>query len=100
MAQETMVSVGRKKERMFLLLTGIILGLLFIRLFYVEQQNFTDVSARLHDGTMVNLNAKNPAKNIRALLEKGYYFEDKRDIDLIENIIAERATVGSKFENI
>ncbi|MES2276146.1 MAG: FtsW/RodA/SpoVE family cell cycle protein [Bacteroidota bacterium] len=100
MEQEIVIQVSRKKERLFLLLIAAVLGLLFVRLFYIEQNNFTDVNKRLQDGTMVNLNAKNPAKNIRNLLEKGYYFEDKRDIDLIENIIADRITTGGKFENI
>jgi cell division protein FtsW (lipid II flippase) len=92
--------VNRKKERIFLLLIALILGLLFIRLYTVEQRNFTDVAARLQDGSMVNLNAKNPAKNIRTLLQKGYYFEDERDVDLIENTLADRLTAGSKFDNI
>jgi len=100
MEQEKINAVNRNKERLFLLLTAVVLGLFFARLFYVEQRNFTDVSRRLEDGTMVNLNAKDPAKNIRSLLEKGYYFDDKRDIDLVENIIANRVTLGSKFENI
>ena len=100
MEQETIASVSRKKERLFLALIGFVLVLLFGRLYYIEQKNFTDVDKRLQDGTMVNLNAKNPAKNVRALLERGYYFEDKRDIDLIEKVIADGVTAGSKFENI
>lgn len=100
MDQETTIPFGRKKERLFLALIAFILMLLFGRLYYIEQKNFTDVAKRLHDGTMVNLNAKNPAKNVRTLLERGYYFEDKRDIDLIEKVIAERIKAGSKFENI
>ncbi|MCC8426871.1 FtsW/RodA/SpoVE family cell cycle protein [Mucilaginibacter sp. UR6-11] len=100
MDQEIITPVNRTKERLFLSLIALVLLLLFGRLFYIEQKNFTDVAKRLQDGTMVNLNAKNPAKNIRTLLERGYYFDDKRDVDLIEKIIAERITTGSKFENI
>jgi cell division protein FtsW (lipid II flippase) len=100
MEQNTLTPAGRKKERLFLALIAFVLALLFGRLYYIEQNNFTDVNRRLKDGTMVNLNAKNPARNIRTLLEKGYYFEDKRDIDLIEKVIAERNTTNSKFENI
>ncbi|MES2375921.1 MAG: FtsW/RodA/SpoVE family cell cycle protein [Bacteroidota bacterium] len=100
MDQETTIPVGRKKERLFLSLIAFVLILLFGRLYYIEQRNFTDVAKRLQDGTMVNLNAKNSAKNVRRLLERGYYFEDKRDIDLIEKVIAERAKAGRKFENI
>jgi cell division protein FtsW (lipid II flippase)/cell division protein FtsI/penicillin-binding protein 2 len=100
MEQETIIPVGRKKERLFLTLIGFVLALLFGRLYYIEQKSFTDVTKRLQDGTIVNLNAKHQAKNVRLLLERGYYFEDKRDIDLIEKIVAERVKVGSKFENI
>lgn len=100
MEQNIPVKASRKKERIFLLLIAIVLGALFARLFYMEQNNFADVDKRLQDGSMVNLNAKNPAKNIRTLLEKGYYFEDKRDADLVENILADRITPGSRFENI
>ncbi|MDB5136342.1 MAG: cell cycle protein [Mucilaginibacter sp.] len=100
MEQERSTPVSRKKERLFLLLIAIVLGLLFCRLFFVFQRNFTDVDKRLGEGTMVNLNASDPAKNTRLLLEKRYYFEDKRDIDLIENVLAERINTGKKFENI
>lgn len=92
--------VSRKKERLFLLLAGIILSLFFIRLFFVLQRNFADVDKRLQDGTMVNLNAPNPAQNLKRLLEKGYYFEDENDINLIENIVAQRINTGKKFDNI
>src|SRR5476649_1385171 len=100
MEQERSIPVSRKKERLFLLLIAIVLGLLFCRLFFVLQRNFTDVDKRLGEGTMVNLNASDPAKNTRLLLEKRYYFDDKRDIDLIENVLAERIKTGKKFENI
>ncbi|MCR8558116.1 FtsW/RodA/SpoVE family cell cycle protein [Mucilaginibacter sp. BJC16-A38] len=91
---------SRKKERIFLLLTTILLGLLFGRLYVVLQQNFKDVDRRLKDGTMVNLNAPNPARNLKNLLVKGYYFEDQKDVDLIEQTVATKTTVGSKFDNI
>lgn len=94
------VPANRKKERVFLLMIAAVLALLFVRLYYIEQKNFTDVNKRLQDGSMVNLNAKNPSKNIRVLLEKGYYFEDKQDIDLIENVIAGALKGGGRFENI
>ncbi|QKJ33097.1 FtsW/RodA/SpoVE family cell cycle protein [Mucilaginibacter mali] len=100
MEQEAKPLIGRKKERMFLLLIAAVLGLLFVRLYIIEQKNFADVDKRLQDGTMVNLNAKKPAKSIRGLLEKGYYFEDKRDIDLVEDVFADRLTAGYQFENI
>jgi len=91
---------SRKKERFFLLLIGIALLLLFIQLFFIEQRNFTDVGQRLHDGTMINLNTGNVAKNVSALLKKGYYFEDQKDIDLIESTIAAKVKEGYRFDNI
>ena len=91
---------ARKKERVFLFLTTILLALLFGRLFFVQQQNFTDVDKRLKDGTMVNLNAPRPAQNLASLLRKGYYFDDEKDISLIENTVAERTKAGIKFDNI
>ena len=91
---------SRNKERIFLLLVGIILFLLFLRLFYVEQRNFTDVGQRLQDSTMINLNTGNLAKSINSLLQKGYYFEDQKDIDLIENAVAKNVSAKNKFDNI
>jgi len=91
---------SRKKERLFLLLVGIVLLMLFIRLFYIEQRNFTNVGQRLRDGTMINLNAGRLAENLSSLLKKGYYFEDQKDIDLVENTIAGKIKAGNKFDNI
>ena len=90
--------VSRGRERIFLMLTGLILFGLFVRLFYVLQESFQDVDQRLQDGTMVNLNKDNPAGNVARLLEKGYYFEDKRDINLIESTIAKQPP-GKNFDN-
>ncbi len=91
---------SRKKERLFLLLIGVALFMLSVRLFYVEQRNFTDVDRRLKDGTMINLNAGSLARNISALLKKGYYFEDPRDISLVKRTVAAAAKAGNKFDNI
>ncbi|NCD72422.1 FtsW/RodA/SpoVE family cell cycle protein [Mucilaginibacter agri] len=91
---------SRSKERIFLLLIALMLGALFCRLYMVEQNNFVDVDSRLKDGTMVNLNAKNPAQNFSKLLAKGHYFEDENDIKLIESVVAERTAQGRKFDNI
>ncbi|MDR3696101.1 FtsW/RodA/SpoVE family cell cycle protein [Mucilaginibacter sp.] len=100
MKPEATTPISRKKERLFLILTGIILLLLFIRLFYVEQKNFTDVGQRLKDGTMINLNAPYLAQNLSVLLKKGYYFEDQNDISLIEHTLANNLNNGLKFDNI
>lgn len=91
---------SRKKERIFLFFTTVILALLFGRLYMVLQQNFTDVDRRLNNGTMVNLNAPKPARNLARLLQTGYYFEDKKDIDLIEQTVAKQEKAGNEFDNI
>lgn len=94
------VPAGRGKERLFLLLVTLIFALLFYRLYTVIQLRFADVDKRLQDGTMVNLNSKDPATQLRRLLEKGYYFDDKRDVDLIEATVANQIGVGQKVDNI
>ncbi|QJD94870.1 FtsW/RodA/SpoVE family cell cycle protein [Mucilaginibacter robiniae] len=91
---------SRWQERLFLLLITLILALFFYRLYTVLQLRFADVDKRLHEGTMVNLNAKNPAARLREVLEKGYYFEDKRDVDLIEATVAQSINTGEKIDNI
>lgn len=79
---------GRGLERLFLSLNSIVLGLLFFNLFTVLQRDFEEVPKRLREGTLVNLNDDNPDQRIKALLRKGYYFEDQRDIDLISSVVA------------
>ncbi|RYE19135.1 MAG: FtsW/RodA/SpoVE family cell cycle protein, partial [Sphingobacteriales bacterium] len=91
---------ARNKERIFLLLITIIFSLFFYRLHTVLQERFADVDKRLADGTMVDLNAKDPARNLRRLLERGYYFEDKRDIDLVEASVANSINTGEQIDNI
>jgi len=100
MEQGGTIPISRKKERLFLILTGIIILLLFTRLFFIEQKNFTDVSQRLKDGTMINLNAPKIAQNLSLLLKRGYYFVDQNDINLIENTVANNVKPGNKFDNI
>ncbi|HVE60477.1 MAG TPA: FtsW/RodA/SpoVE family cell cycle protein, partial [Chitinophagaceae bacterium] len=79
---------GRNLERFFLLMICIVLGLLCFNLFNVLKRDFKDVHQRLADGTMVNLNDKNTDQRIRNLLEKGFYFEDPRDVQLVYSTIA------------
>ncbi|RVT97361.1 cell cycle protein [Mucilaginibacter limnophilus] len=101
MEQDKAVPVIRRStERVFVLLVAIILSLFFYRLYTVLQLRFADVDNRLKDGTMINLNDKNPAITIRHLLEKGYYFDDKRDIDLIEATVANAITPDVKIDNV
>lgn len=90
----------RNIERLFLVSVAILLTLFFFRLYTVLQHRFADVETRLKDGTMVNLNAKDPATAVRSLLEKGYYFDDKRDIDLIEATIRRSIKPGVPINNI
>lgn len=78
----------RTNERIFIFLITVVLGALFFTLFNTLQRGFTDVDTRLNNGTMINLNSKNAGQNMSRLLQKGYYFEDKKDIDLIETAVA------------
>ncbi len=92
--------MNRRSERIFLLVISITLCLFFYQLYKVIQTKFTDVESRLRAGTMVNLNAKNPATQLKNLLEKGYYFEDPRDIDLIEATVAKAAKNNKELDNV
>ena len=74
-------------ERLFLLLNTLVLGLLFLSLYLVLQRDFQDVAKRLENGTMVNLNDKDPGKRIKILLQKNHYFDESKDINLVESIV-------------
>jgi cell division protein FtsW (lipid II flippase) len=101
MAAEQPITPSRNKERLFLLLIMVVLLVLFVRLFYVLQDSFADVPKRLQDGTMVNLNGKNAAENFAQMLKKGYYFDDQKDINLIEGVLAESSASSiEKYDNI
>lgn len=76
------------RKHFFIILITTVLGALFFTLYHTLQRNFADVAIRLENGTMVNLNHKNPGGLIKTLIEKGYYFEDKKDIRLIENVVS------------
>src|SRR3954464_4818669 len=80
--------ISRNSERFFLFVSTIVIGILFYQLYQVLQQDFKDVSKRLANGTMMDLNQGNPGEHIKTLLEKGFYFKDKRDIDLIGTVVA------------
>ena len=87
MAQAT-PRITRNKERIFLLANTILLGLLFFTLFNVLQRDFAEVPQRLSNGTMINLKSNDPGGNMQTLLERGYYFDDKRDVELVRSIVA------------
>ena len=76
-------SVNRNTERIFLLLISTVMAVLFYKMYLVLNADFTEVPSRLKDGTMINLNDPHPAENMKTLLQKGRYFRDERDIDLI-----------------
>ena len=42
---------SRKKERLFLLVTAVVMSFLFISLYMVLQRDFKDVQQRLEEGT-------------------------------------------------
>jgi cell division protein FtsW (lipid II flippase) len=100
MDQVNSTSYSRLSERIFLLLIACVFALLFFKLYSSLQRNFSDVPSRLSDGTMINLNAKDPADQMAALLQKGHYFEDQKDIDLIQAVMADVAAPGQVFLNI
>ena len=78
---------SRHTERLFLLLITIVMGFLFFQLFSLLKKDFADVPKRLSDGTMMNLNDVKPGEHINTLLQKGFYFSDAKDINLISTIV-------------
>jgi cell division protein FtsW (lipid II flippase) len=100
MEPDKILTTSRLKERLFILLIAVLFLFLFFRLFTVLQLRFADVDKRLQDGTMVNLNSKDPAGKIHDLLTKGYYFDDKRDIELITTTVGNNIGVGAQIDNV
>ncbi|MCW3108257.1 MAG: cell cycle protein, partial [Segetibacter sp.] len=78
---------SRNLERFFLFVLSIVMIVLFYQLFSVLKLDFADVSKRLANGTMMNLNDDKPGERIKTLLQKGFYFRDNRDINLISNVV-------------
>jgi len=91
---------GRTTERLFLILNTLVLSLLFFQLYRVLGREFEDTDSRLSKGTIVNLNAPQVRAGTAALLKKGYYFSDVKDINLIADIIGQAAKGGSHIDNI
>jgi hypothetical protein len=100
MEPDKVQTVSRWNERIFLLLVSVLFVFLFFRLHTVLQTRFADVDKRLQDGTMINLNAPDPAGQLKKLLTKGYYFEDNRDIDLITATVANASGGTTQIDNI
>ncbi|MEP6466099.1 MAG: cell cycle protein, partial [Parafilimonas sp.] len=78
-------SIKRNTERIFLLLLTVVISVLFYKMYLVLQPDFAQVPSRLSNGTMTNLNGAHPAENMKLLLQKGRYFHDEKDIDLISS---------------
>ena len=94
-------SPGRNTERLFLLLSTIILGLLFFQLHGVLERDLEEVPQRLANGSMMNLNDDQPGQRLNKLLQEGFYFEDRRDINLITRVItAQLRSDEASIENI
>jgi cell division protein FtsW (lipid II flippase) len=83
-------NTSRVKERIGLIGITIILLLLFNSLFTVLKRDFSDIPARVAQGTIVNLNDGSPGQHLKQMLEKGFYFEDPRDIQLISSVVSQR----------
>lgn len=80
---------SRNIERVFLLALSAVLLFLFIKLFDVLKRDFEEVPRRLADGSMVNLNSDKLQEQLRNLLQKGYYLEDPKDIQLAYQTVAQ-----------
>ncbi|MEI6949248.1 FtsW/RodA/SpoVE family cell cycle protein [Paraflavisolibacter sp. H34] len=98
MAQQNTQRRGRGIERVFILLASALFLFLFIRLYGELEKDFLEVPRRLQEGTLINLNDDRPGEQLKRLLQKGFYFEDPRDIDFIGSIVTER--MGARKEVI
>src|SRR3569833_3973563 len=91
---------SRIKERIWLLCITVVLVLLFNTLFKVQAKDFDEVPQRLADGSMVNLNEENASQHLKTLLEKGFYFEDPNDVQLISSVVSQRLNYGDVIDII
>jgi cell division protein FtsW (lipid II flippase) len=93
--------ITRNKERIVLLAVTAVLTFLFYSLFAVLERNFAEVPQRLSNGTMINLNDENPGLRLKNLLQKGFYFEDPRDIQMIGSAVTQQINNdGEVIDNI
>lgn len=91
---------NRNAERTSLLLIGIIMALLFWKMFSVLQHDFAEVDTRMANGTMINLNDDKPGVRMQDLLKKGMYFEDPKDISFIATKVAAAKKPGTEIDNV
>jgi len=91
---------NRNLERIFLFSIGAVLLYLFLQLFSVLQKDFEEVPQRLSDGSIINLNSPKPADNLANLLQRGFYFEDPKDIALIRSVASQGLQGVAEMDNI
>src|SRR5689334_4945778 len=91
----------RKTERFFLFILSIVMSVLFFQLYKVLSADFAEVPRRLGNGTMMNLNDSKPGQRIQTLLQKGFYFKDPRDVELISKVVADvRGNSNTLLDNV
>src|SRR5687768_4428794 len=101
MEQVKRKQISRGMERIFLLFISILFAFIFFKLFTVLKKDFEEVPKRLGDGSMINLNDPDPGAQMKLLLQRGFYFEDPKDIELISSIIGQRLnTRDERIDNI
>src|SRR5215204_5365045 len=92
---------GRGMERIFLMFISILFAFIFFQLFTVLKKDFEEVPKRLGEGSIINLNDPDPGIQMKLLLQRGFYFEDPRDVELISLIIGQRLnTREERIDNI
>ena len=65
------------------------------------KKDFADVPKRMADGTMMNLNDEKPDEHLKVLLEKGFYFKDPKDINLVSQTVNDNYKPGNEtIDNI
>ena len=56
----------------------------------VLKKDFEEVAQRTSEGSMMNLNDPDPGPRMKVLLQRGFYFEDPKDIELVRSVITQR----------
>jgi hypothetical protein len=93
--------INRNTERIFLLLLSAVMAVLFYKMYLVINAGFKEVPERLKNGTMINLNDVHYARNMKTLLQKGRYFSDEKDINLISSTFEKaRLADSASIDNI
>lgn len=91
---------SRNFERIFLLSIGGVMLYLFLQLFSVLQKDFEEVPRRLEEGSMINLNQGSPGEDLAAMLQRGFFYEDPRDIALIRKVASRGFSGRGEIDNI